>query len=361
MAHLSFSFVSISFSAVWRWKQLPSKRSMRMGGKWIAQQVRLSSRIRRRRLWMCWAWSILSICKFNFNICALNESNNQYSKAGKCVRCARYMCLRRGCRKVSLQVREALRRRRYRVSFGAGVFAEWRLHAEFFVRWWRLRLSRGIRARHIWFVRLRSTACSIPKWNSEYFFFAAAYRAASVTEHIVPKMPCVNGTTSRVFRFACARKVMSAMAFNNASACRHRVMFRIIVVSMLNACWKHLPIATNAPASRATVATASIVCQTRHAWISRRCAIGMENAYRHQLDINANAALVSKMWILLLRPSKLSFCRILFLCAQDSSATDHIVRSRFVKEPDFCYWAKAWPPSKYRSVADLASQSPWPV
>lgn len=51
----------------------------------------------------------------------------------------------------------------------------------------------------------------------------------------MPQMPSVNGTTPRVFRSACARKVMSAMASNNASACRRRVMFKIIVVSMLNA------------------------------------------------------------------------------------------------------------------------------
>lgn len=112
MTQLSISFGPISFSAVWRWEQLPSKCSMRMGGKWVAQQVRLSSRIRRRRLRMCWAWSLVSICKFISHLWAVNESNNKYSNSGKCVRCSRYMCLRRGGRKIDLQVREALRRRR---------------------------------------------------------------------------------------------------------------------------------------------------------------------------------------------------------------------------------------------------------
>lgn len=70
----------------------------------------------------------------------------------------------------------------------------------------------------------------VRRMEMNVFFLAAACRAVSVAEHIALQMPCVNGTTLRVFRFVCARKDMSAMAFNNALACHRLVMSRTNVV-----------------------------------------------------------------------------------------------------------------------------------
>lgn len=58
--------------------------------------------------------------------------------------------------------------------------------------------------------------------------FAAVCQVDSVAELIVPKMQSVNGTMSKVFRSACARRDMPAMAFNSASVYHHRAMFEII-------------------------------------------------------------------------------------------------------------------------------------
>lgn len=80
-------------SAMRRWEQLPPECWMRMGWKWIAEQMCVSTWLRRRWFRMCWTWSFLFIRKSLSRCQMIREWNGFFSRFKENICDAHATCL----------------------------------------------------------------------------------------------------------------------------------------------------------------------------------------------------------------------------------------------------------------------------